>query len=137
MTLTTPRPPRSAAVPGSVWVDVCALEDLDPDRGSAVLVGDQQVAVFRLRGLTTDGSSSEDELYAVGNRDPFCGANVLARGIVGSAGETAYVASPMHKQRFDLRTGQCLDEEEVVIPVWPVRAVDGRVELSFGGRHGC
>ena len=139
MTVTTVRidlsngPPRSVA-----WLDVCAHDELDPDRGSAVLIGGQQVALFRLAPIPPlDAASPVDrELYAVGNRDPFCGANVLARGIVGSVGATVYVASPMYKQRFDLRTGQCLDDEAVVIPAWPVRVVDGRVELAMGVHHG-
>jgi len=139
MTLTTVATDHSDATPGSVtWLDVCAHDELDPDRGSAVLIGGQQVALFRLAPVPFFDTASPvaRELYAVGNRDPFCGANVLARGIVGSIGATVYVASPMYKQRFDLRTGQCLDDEGVVIPVWPVRAVDGRVELSMGVHDG-
>jgi nitrite reductase (NADH) small subunit len=37
------------------------------------------------------------------------------------------VASPVYKQAFDLRTGQCLDDAEVVLATFPVRVVDGRV----------
>ena len=35
---------------------------------------------------------------------------MLARGIVGTRGDVPFVASPMHKQAFDLRTGECLDD---------------------------
>lgn len=139
MTLTTVQTDLSDTPPGSVtWLDVCAHDELDAERGSAVLIGGQQVALFRLASVRPLDAAFPvvPELYAVGNRDPYCGANVLARGIVGSVGATVYVASPMYKQRFDLRTGQCLDDEAVVIPAWPVRAVDGRVELSLGVQHG-
>ena len=104
----------------STWVDVCDVEDLLPDRGAAALVGVHPVAVFRL---------SSGEVYAIGNRDPFSGANVLARGIVGSAGAVAKVASPMYKQSFDLRTGRCLSEPTVRVPSFPARVRAGRVEV--------
>ena len=101
------------------WVDVCGLDDLQPDRGVCALVGGRQVAVFRL--------SPDDALHAIDNRDPFSGAHVLSRGLVGSAGEVPKVASPVYKQAFDLRTGQCLDDPQVSVATFPVRLVDGRV----------
>ncbi|MFD7557449.1 nitrite reductase (NAD(P)H) small subunit [Streptomyces sp. NPDC059835] len=56
-------------------------------------------------------------MYAVGNRDPFSGADVIADGIMGSRGGVPVVASPMREQLFDLRTGVCLDDPEVSLPV--------------------
>ena len=104
------------------WVDVCAFDDLVPDRGVCVLAGGRQVAVFRL----SDGS-----LHAVSNFDPFSRANVLSRGIVGDRGGEPKIASPIYKQSFDLRTGQCLDDPTVSVPVWPARVRDGRVEVAI------
>lgn len=103
------------------WVRVCSLSDLVPDRGAAAMVGRSQVALFRL---------ADDSLYAVGHHDPFSGANVMARGMVGSRGGVDTVASPMHKQTFDLRTGLCLDDQQTRLPVWQVRLVDGSVQVS-------
>jgi len=57
-------------------------------------------------------------------------AMVLSRGIVGSRGDAATVASPMYKQAFDLRTDRCLDEPEVAIPTYPVRVHEGIVEVA-------
>src|SRR5207302_1749219 len=88
----------------TTWVEVCGVDELVPDRGACALVGRYQVAVFRV----SDGS-----LYALSNYDPFSGAYVLSRGIVGSKGETPKVASPIYKQAFDLRTGHCLDDPSV------------------------
>lgn len=102
------------------WVDVCGYDDLLPERGVAALVGDQQIAVFR----THDG-----EVYAVGNHDPFSGAYVLSRGIVGSRDSTPTVASPMYKEVFDLRTGVCLNDPSVRIPTYPVERIDGLVRV--------
>ncbi len=112
---------QGSAAQGTVWVEVCRYDDLPPERGVAVLVGAEQVALFRL----ADGS-----LAAVSNLDPFSAAYVLARGIVGSRGATPTIASPMYKQVFDLRSGRCLDDADVVLRVYPARVHAGRVLLG-------
>ena len=95
------------------WFTACDLGALLPGRGVAALLPDgAQVALFRDRG---------GELYAIDNRDPFTGAQVLSRGLVGSAGGRTFVASPLLKQRFDLETGRCLDDDAVAVAVYPVR----------------
>jgi len=106
------------------WTPVCRLDDLLPERGAAALVGDVQVALFRLH---------DDSLYAIGNRDPIAGAYVLSRGIVGTRGDVPVVASPLYKQAYDLRTGACLDDPAARVPVYPSRCVDGRVEVALPG----
>lgn len=109
----------------SQWQRVCTLDALVPDRGAAALVGQHQVALFRL--------SHTGDVYAVDHLDPFSRANVMARGLVGSRGGVATVASPMHKQAFDLRTGQCLDDPDVALQVWATRVSDGWVEIELSG----
>jgi nitrite reductase (NADH) small subunit len=54
----------------SEWVAVCTKGQLIPERGVAVLVRDQQVALFRVTGSDENGEPS-DFVYAVGHRDPF------------------------------------------------------------------
>jgi len=103
-----------------VWVDVCPLRSLTPERGVAALLDGRQVAIFRL------GSG---EVLAVDNRDPFSGAMVLCRGIVGSSGDSVVVSSPVYKQRFDLHTGRCLDDPVVTVTTFPVRVVAGVVQV--------
>lgn len=101
--------------PAGAWVPVCRLTDLVPERGAAALVDGQQVALFRI---------GDDEVLAVQQLDPFSGAHVMARGIVGSRAGAVTVASPMYKQVFDLRTGRCLDpvgKEPQHLRTWPVR----------------
>ena len=68
------------------------------------------------------------------NHDPFSGAMVLSRGIVGSRGDRPTVASPVYKQVFDLATGQCLDDPAVRLPVHLVRVRDGLVEVALEAR---
>ena len=108
----------------SEWMRICEFDDLTPDRGAAALVNRRQVALFRLR--------DDDRVYAIAHRDPFSGANVLARGLVGSLDDVPTVASPMHKQVFDLRTGHCVDQPEVRVDVWETRVLDGFVEVRTG-----
>jgi nitrite reductase (NADH) small subunit len=106
------------AEPG--WVDVCADTDVPVERGVVALVDGVQMALFR----THDG-----RLYGLANRDPFSGANVLARGIVGTRDGVPTVLSPMYKQAFDLRTGACLDDTTVRVATCAVRSCRGRVEV--------
>jgi nitrite reductase (NADH) small subunit len=103
------------------WTQVCQVDALPVDRGAAALIDNRQVALFRL---------ASGEVYAVGHRDPFSAANVMARGLVGTRGDVPTVASPVYKQVFDLRTGRCLDDESVALGSWSVRVVDGIVEVD-------
>lgn len=104
------------------WTVVCPYSRLEPERGIAALVHGVQVAVFRL----FDG-----QLFAIGNQDPIAGAYVLSRGIVGSRGDVPTVSSPLFKQAYDLRTGECLDEPGVRVPTYPVRCQDGQVQVGM------
>ncbi|MCU4185271.1 nitrite reductase small subunit NirD [Acidiferrimicrobium sp. IK] len=108
------------------WVRVCSTRELQPGRGVAALVDGQQVALFLLPG---PGGTDASRLRAIDNHDPVSGANVLARGLIGSAGDVTYVASPMHKQRFDLASGRCLDGDHPPVRVWPVRVWGSTVEV--------
>ena len=107
--------------PPVAWQDVCGLDALTPERGAAALVEGQAVALFRL---------DDEEVVAIDDVDPFWGVAVLSRGLVGCLGGRDTVASPLLKQRFDLRTGVCLDDAKVNVATWPVRIHDGRVEVS-------
>jgi nitrite reductase (NADH) small subunit len=103
------------------WTAVCCYDDIIPERGVAALVGGAAVAVFR----THDGT-----VFALSNLDPFSNASVLSRGIVGDRGGRPTVASPIYKQVFELATGVCLDDPGVSVPTYPVRVVDGIVEVG-------
>ncbi len=87
----------------------------------AALVDGVQLAIFR----TYSG-----ELFAIGNRDPIAGAQVMSRGIVGTRGDAPTVASPLHKQVYDLRTGECLDVSGVAVPTYPIRCNGDTVEVA-------
>ena len=98
---------------------ICRLGDIVPDTGVAALVGGEQIAVFRI----------DQEIYAIGNRDPFSGANVLARGIVGDLNGELVVASPVYKQHFSLLSGRCIEDPSVSVPVYRARVEGADIQI--------
>jgi nitrite reductase (NADH) small subunit len=104
------------------WVDVCAVEDIVPDTGVCARLHGHHVAVFRL---------GREAYYALDNVDPRSGASVLSRGVLGSLGDRLVVASPMHKNHFDLRTGECLEAPHQSVRAYEVRVIDGRVRVAL------
>ena len=115
--------PRAGSAP-TTWVAVCRLDDLAPERGAAAIVAGVQVALFR---------TIDDTVYAVQQLDPYSGAHVVSRGIVGSRGDAPTVASPMYKQVFDLRSGECLDtvgREPTTLDSWAAVVRDGVVHVA-------
>lgn len=130
MQTDTMAPPQSRAAAAAHeidatrrWTPVCGYDDLIPERGACALIDGVQVAVFR---------DFDGRLFAVTNLDPFSGAQVMARGILGSRGGSPTVASPMYKQVFDLVDGRCLDDPAVRLRTFPIRRTsDGRVEVAL------
>src|SRR5262249_33479361 len=96
---------------------ICTLDEILDGAGVCALVDGRQVAVMRVG----------EEVFALENRDPFSGANVIARGLVGDLQGQLVVASPVYKQHFNLRSGRCLEDESVALRVWPCGVLDGRV----------
>jgi nitrite reductase (NADH) large subunit len=96
---------------------VCVLDDILDGAGVAALVDGEQVALVRVG----------EEVFALENRDPFSGANVMARGLAGDLLGQLVVTAPVYKQHFNLRTGRCLEDETVSLRTWPCGVLDGRV----------
>jgi nitrite reductase (NADH) small subunit len=107
------------------WIDVCGMDDLQPDSGVCALVKGRQVAIFYV--------PKEQALFAIGNYDPIGRANVLSRGIIGDLSGQPVVASPLYKQHFNLQTGVCVEDAAVSVPVYPIRTENGRVSVDVGG----
>ena len=103
------------------WTTVCALDQLQAERGVVALVAGEPVAVFR---------THDDRLFALHNLDPFSRASVLSRGIVGDLDGTPVVASPLYKQHFALETGVSVEDADVAVATYPVRVRDGIVEID-------
>jgi nitrite reductase (NADH) small subunit len=103
----------------TAYTTVCRLDQIEVEGGVCALVAGEAVAVFR---------TYDDQVFVLSNYDPCSRASVLSRGIVGTktidGEDVPFVASPMHKQAFDLRTGQCLDDESVRVPTYAVHLTD-------------
>lgn len=106
----------------AVWAPVCRLTDLEPMWGEAALVHGRQVAVVRL---------PDDTVFAFTNIDPVTGASVMARGIVGSRAGRPTIASPLHKDVYDLQTGERYTSGGRRLALWNARVVDGVVSVAF------
>lgn len=105
------------------WVTVCKLDDILPATGVCALVEKAHVAIFR--------PYQSDELYAISNIDPFADASILSRGIIAEHNNELWVASPLKKQRFRLKDGYCLEDEQYSIPCYEVRVDEsGAVQVK-------
>ncbi len=107
----------------TTWTAVCSQNDLVPNSGICALVKDIQIALFYVQ--------KEQSVFAIANHDPFSQANVLSRGLIGSKGDDLFVASPVYKQHFCLKSGRCLDDENTRIQAWPARIENGQVQVLF------
>jgi nitrite reductase (NADH) small subunit len=102
------------------WLNICNVSDLQEDSGICALVNNEQVAIFYVKNA----------VYAVSNFDPFGNANVLSRGVVGDLKGQIIVASPLYKQHFNLETGVCLEDENVILPVYATRIENDTVQIG-------
>ena len=116
MTITT-----ELDAPTAVWERACAVDELEPSWGEALLIRMRQIALFMI---------GPDEIYAVDNRDPATRAFVISRGIVGSKGDRPTIASPLHKQVYDLGTGECFSHPELALGTFRTRIVGGFIEVE-------
>jgi nitrite reductase (NADH) small subunit len=104
------------------WTAVCAVNDILPHTGVCALVANRHIAVFRV---------GQSDFFAIDNVDPKSGASVLSRGLVGSLGDRIVVASPLYKNHFDLRTGECLESPEHSVRAHEVRTDGGQVMVAI------
>jgi len=105
------------------WVKVGVVDDFPNDGGSTIKYGQVQIAVYNL--------ASRNEWYACQNMCPHMNAFVLSRGIIGDAVGEPKVACPLHKKPFSLKSGKCLSGEKYALQVFPVRVIDGEVQLHL------
>ncbi len=105
------------------WTPICHYDDLTVEVGKAAFVKARQVALFRL---------SDNRIYALSNYDPFSGANVISRGMIGTISGEFVVYSPMYKQPFSLETGICISDPRYGLTTYPIR-IDSQGIIQIGG----
>jgi nitrite reductase (NADH) small subunit len=99
------------------FVPVARTADIPVGQGAQTEIDGRDVAVFN----------------AGGGRFLACGATCphedgpLAEGWL----EGDLVVCPWHGYDFDLTTGRCRVDDDLSIPVYPVRVVDGLVEADL------
>jgi nitrite reductase (NADH) small subunit len=104
------------------WRMVCHRADLVPGSGIVAWWNGVQVALFYL--------PEEQRVYAVENRDPRSGANVIGRGLIGHVNGSLVIAAPLYKQHYRLEDGQCLEDPALRLQTWQARIHAWRVELA-------
>jgi len=122
MNTTTLERPQSAVE----WKNLCNRADLVADSGVVAWLDGAQVALFHLPAI-----GAGEQVFAIDNRDPKSGANVIGRGIVGMLKGELVIASPLYKQHFRLADGVCVEYPEQRLRVWPVRLNGDRVEVGL------
>jgi nitrite reductase (NADH) small subunit len=112
----------------TTWRTVCMRNDLVPNSGVVAWLDGAQIALFFLPDEEGGG-----RVFAVDNRDPRSGANVIGRGLIANLADKLVVAAPLYKQHFGLEDGVCVETPDERLRVWPVRLRDDRVEVGAMG----
>jgi nitrite reductase (NADH) small subunit len=88
----------SATLLDTVWLDVCALEDIPPRGARRIGNGAKPVAIFR---------TGEDEVFALVDRCPHK-QGPLSMGIVHGSSVTC----PLHGMKIDLASGELMGADK-------------------------
>src|SRR5262249_18155294 len=94
---------------------VCQETDLTPGIGKTVEVAGKLIAIFLIDG----------KYFAINDVCPHMGAS-LGEGSV----EAGIVTCPWHGWRFRLADGAWADSPRIKIGCYPVRVVDGNVQVE-------
>lgn len=98
------------------WIDVCAADEVPEGGTLLVRVAGEPVCLYGL----------EDGIFATHDRCTHANAS-LADGFI----QDGQIECPIHVGTFDIRTGRatrspCTQD----VKIYPVRVVDGRVEVQ-------
>jgi 3-phenylpropionate/trans-cinnamate dioxygenase ferredoxin subunit len=100
------------------FVVVAQLCELSTDRGYPVMVDDSPIALFLVDG----------QVHAIDDRCTHAGASLAAGAVCD--GE---ITCPRHGAVFDVRSGEAIGPPaQDDVGTWPVRVIDGRVEIGIG-----
>ena len=106
----------------STWSEACRVEDVSPNGGACIRLGEQQIAVFYFE--------RRNEWYATQNECPHKRQMALSRGMTGTHQGEPKIACPFHKKTFSLKTGRCLNADECDIKTYPVKVDKGIVYIN-------
>jgi nitrite reductase (NADH) small subunit len=107
----------------NTWLTVGRIEDI-PRQGARVInAPGGNIAVFR---------TVDDEIFALRDKCPHRGGH-LSQGIVHGR----KVACPMHDWKIQLDSGLAVAPDEGCAASFPVRIIDGVIELSLTPNTRC
>ena len=98
------------------WHDIGEASGLKLTPGAPVRIGDRWIAVFRDR----------DEWLAIDNACPHAGAPLCDASVIDGK-----AVCYLHCWQFDLRTGACDVGKDWNVRTYPVREVDGRLQVGI------
>ncbi|MBA1272403.1 nitrite reductase small subunit NirD [Stutzerimonas azotifigens] len=117
---------ESRSASAARWYPLCQRADLVANSGVVAWLDGEQVALFHVPDTETG-----DQVFAIDNKDPKSGANVIGRGLIGQLKGELVIASPLYKQHFRLQDGSCVEYPEQRLRVWPVRLHGEQVEIGL------
>ncbi|MCT1397516.1 nitrite reductase [Paenibacillus sp. LC231] len=85
--------------------------------GRVVHLGDREIAVFR---------TSDHQWFALDNQSPHPKGGPLSEAIVSGH----YIYDPLYDWKIELSTGLVQAPDQGQVRVYPIRAVDGKVEVA-------
>lgn len=99
------------------WLDICALDEINP-LGSRVVAGPKgDIAIFR---------AADDQVFALDDRCPHKGGPLSQGLIYGKR-----VACPLHNWQIELESGEAVSPDQGCAHRHPVRVENGRVLLGL------
>ncbi|WP_324628505.1 nitrite reductase small subunit NirD [Pseudomonas aeruginosa] len=99
------------------WLDICALDEINP-LGSRVVAGPKgDIAIFR---------ASDDQVFALDDHCPHKGGPLSQGLIYGKR-----VACPLHNWQIELESGEAVAPDQGCAHRHPVRVENGRVLLGL------
>ncbi|MFQ5451139.1 MAG: nitrite reductase small subunit NirD [Nitrospinaceae bacterium] len=98
------------------FVKVMNEEDLPVGKSAIVAAGGEEIALFNYK----------EEYYAVANKCPHRGGP-LGEGRV----QEGIIVCPNHEWRFELKTGNSMQNPELSIKSYPVRVRNGKIYIGF------
>ena len=115
------------------WCTVATVEELEASTSKLVEVDGREIGIFRVK----------DRYYAVMNHcphwgAPICRGRVFGRVVCDDQGSVSYdhdahtLRCPWHHWEFDLETGKAVAPIPKRLKVYPVRVVDGTIQIDTG-----
>lgn len=102
----------------SKWVMAIREDELPDGEKKALLLEGNKVLILR----------KESTFFAMSNKCPHMECP-LSKGTL----EQYVIVCPCHDWRFDIRTGEFLDANEIKVPIYETKVTDGNVFVNIEG----